>query len=977
MRAPRSSRALLRIATVTCVFTLVWMHALPLRAAERGFPLITVFPAEVHKAGPQTFDMAQGKDGLLYFGNLQGLLVYDGAWWRLIKLPDDQAAGAIATNAQGKLALGLVNDFGYLDHDRKGVAHYVSLLPLLPEAERDFGDVRSICSWDQTFFFVSASRLLQWDGAAVRVAYRAPQEDPLRGCQSTSSGILLRQKNSLSRIDPQSGKVTSLINEVVERIVIRGDGSTVLAIKDKGLFLFDAGASPALTPFAPEATAWLRDKTPAGSIILPDGRIVLATRQNGVAILSHEGELLQVIDDRSGLPDSVIMRARVDREGGLWLAMEGPIVRIDVDSSVSVFDRRSGLRGNVSDVIRHDGALFAASTHGLYRFEPSGVASAVEGVQVAWRLLSFDDQLLVAGNGGLLRLGKRGTIEKLFGFEEASDMSRSQTDPARVWVAHREGVSSIRFDNGAWKDEGLVKGSPEYASTAFERDGVLWSGSVYSGITRIEEPRGANRVRTFGSGEMSLAEVDGRIVVVDARGALLQPGIDSTLTPDARLGHVRAPGGFFAVAQDRTGDLWINSTPPRLFTRAANGSYSAEGKPLVSVAASDIQTVRASDDGQVWFCSDKGLFRYQRGDGKQRLNVQPAPLIRRVIAGENHILFGGGGTPDGEPDTLPHTFGRIRIEYAPVSFNPGVTFQYRLDPIDEQWSDWTSQTFIDYTTLEGNDYTFRVRSRGTSMVVSGESVFSFKVMPPWYRTPWAYGLAALLIAAIVTLVIRIRTSTLERQAKRLRETVTERTAELRETVHLLEDANGQLEALTLEDDLTGIANRRHFERALGAEWNRARRNQEPLALVLLDLDHFKDLNDHSGHPAGDECLRRIGAFLSDAVRRSGDVVARYGGEEFAILLPNTDAEGAINVAECLREGVEQLAIPYGVGSARRMTTSCGVAAVIPAMGSQSEELVGKADRALYAAKSSGRNCVRVADDGVSDRWMQSAATREG
>jgi diguanylate cyclase (GGDEF)-like protein len=302
----------------------------------------------------------------------------------------------------------------------------------------------------------------------------------------------------------------------------------------------------------------------------------------------------------------------------------------------------------------------------------------------------------------------------------------------------------------------------------------------------------------------------------------------------------------------------------------------------------------------------------------------------------------------------------MRVEFAPVSYRPGVEYQYRLDPIDGDWSRWTDQPFIDYTTLEANDYTFRLRARGPSMVPSAERRWTFTVLPPWYRTRWAYALWALLAIAVIVLVTRIRTTALRRHAERLRQRVEEKTAELQETVKLLEQANSRLEVLSLEDDLTGIANRRYFERALADEWNRARRREHPLALILVDLDHFKDLNDRRGHPAGDDCLRRVGAFLADTIKRSGEVVARYGGEEFAILLPGVDADGAIRVAEALREGIERL------GS---VTASCGVASLVPAAETP-EHLVASADRALYAAKHSGRNCVRVADESSTGTWLR-------
>jgi diguanylate cyclase (GGDEF)-like protein len=315
----------------------------------------------------------------------------------------------------------------------------------------------------------------------------------------------------------------------------------------------------------------------------------------------------------------------------------------------------------------------------------------------------------------------------------------------------------------------------------------------------------------------------------------------------------------------------------------------------------------------------------------------------------------------------------MRIEFAPASYRPGITYQYRLEPDDDSWSDWTDQPFIDYTTLEPGDYTFHVRARGAATMPSAAARWSFSVLPPWYRTAWAWMLWIALAAVVVAGVIRLRTRALRRQARRLEAKVAEQTAALQSTVKLLEEANVRLEALSLEDDLTGIANRRSFERALNDEWNRARRREQPVALILLDLDYFKDLNDARGHQAGDDALRRIGAFLAQTIRRSGEVVARYGGEEFAILLPGFTAEAAMTVAESLRMGIATLGLPYGSGSTRRVTASCGVASMVPSDTLGSESLVAAADRALYSAKHSGRNCVRTADETLTETWLRDAS----
>jgi diguanylate cyclase (GGDEF)-like protein len=179
----------------------------------------------------------------------------------------------------------------------------------------------------------------------------------------------------------------------------------------------------------------------------------------------------------------------------------------------------------------------------------------------------------------------------------------------------------------------------------------------------------------------------------------------------------------------------------------------------------------------------------------------------------------------------------------------------------------------------------------------------------------------------------------------------------------LEEANHRLQHLSSVDGLTGIANRRQFDEALDSEWRRAYRNDTSLALVMLDLDEFKRFNDAYGHQRGDECLRQVAATLRDGLRRAGDFVARYGGEEFVAILPDCDITGALHYAELVRAAVQELAIPHKCSAvARIVTLSAGVAAASPRHGAYPDELIAKADQALYAAKGAGKNRVEFAEE---------------
>jgi two-component system chemotaxis family response regulator WspR len=180
---------------------------------------------------------------------------------------------------------------------------------------------------------------------------------------------------------------------------------------------------------------------------------------------------------------------------------------------------------------------------------------------------------------------------------------------------------------------------------------------------------------------------------------------------------------------------------------------------------------------------------------------------------------------------------------------------------------------------------------------------------------------------------------------------------LRESQQQLAEANIELQKLAALDALTGIANRRRFDEVMTIEWQRGQRDVKPLSLLMVDVDKFKLYNDNFGHLAGDLCLKKVAAVLTENLKRPADLAARYGGEEFAIVLPETTQEGALVLAESCRNHLQTLAIEHPQSDGGVVTISIGVATMVPSPTTAPVGLIAKADRALYAAKTGGRNRV--------------------
>ncbi|MFH6954480.1 diguanylate cyclase domain-containing protein [Pseudoalteromonas sp. XMcav1-K] len=206
----------------------------------------------------------------------------------------------------------------------------------------------------------------------------------------------------------------------------------------------------------------------------------------------------------------------------------------------------------------------------------------------------------------------------------------------------------------------------------------------------------------------------------------------------------------------------------------------------------------------------------------------------------------------------------------------------------------------------------------------------------------------------------------ELHQEELESKIQQRTFELEVTLRELQEKNLELEELNTLDALTGLRNRRHFDKKITMEFRRSRREQTPLAVVMLDIDHFKPINDEYGHLAGDEAIKYVAASIKGALRRPSDIACRYGGEEFALILPNTDSQGAKLVSETIRQNIAKHAIKTSSGDVK-LTISAGIFSKTADTSLDPNQYTDWADKALYSAKQQGRNRVFIADSTQSPK----------
>ena len=742
-------------------------------------------------------------------------------------------------------------------------------------------------------------------------------------------------------------------------LVIRKDSGGNLWVRGKnaGVFLLARGQSRFRQPDSPISSRALSG-VPA---LDTDGRILFPS-PDGLLIRNDKG--WRKID-RSGGLRGIVYAAFEDRQQSLWIGLAGRgLARWRGYREWENYTSESGLPNDlVYEILpRTDGSLWVATEGGLFR-------GARRESGIAWKK--------VAGVGDFpvhsVRLAPDGDV---WIGTETHGAARIHAGTGKVeWFGETQGLAgkapyTLRFDRKqqlwAATETGLFMAGPPYRgfsrvtelpSTRFwtvaeGTDGAMWAGGV-DGLFGYAAGHWKNYTRANGLSNREIISLavgpDGAVWIGYRHGG----GIDRIHMLDGRLAIEKgvqrrgSDGIVYFLEFDSWGRLWAGTERG---VDLWDGSHWTHYDASDGLAWDDcdLNGFAAEADGTVWIGTSGGLSRF-RPAPRRPTEFPPSVVFTKLVMGRTDLS--GQRNPSVSIRSNALT-ARYSVLNAPRENS--VVFRYRLMPANEAWTE-TARRELDFAELPPGAYRLEVEARDGDGVWNGHGAgFPFEILPPWYRTPWfmgACGVVPLLMAAVALRLRMLRATKTVRELVRM---VEERTADLQR-------ANEDLLRLSSLDPLTGMANRRVFDRTLEQECARVRRMGSTVSLVILDVDNFKALNDSEGHQRGDECLVSVGAELGRLAKRQVDVAARYGGEEFAFILPETQADDAVRFAESVRLAIAGLALRHPTSPvARILTVSVGVSTATPEWCSAPDELIAAADHALYQAKKNGRNRVEVA-----------------
>lgn len=795
-------------------------------AQERGLPIIRNYTPKEYKGAPQVFCTIQDNRGIIYFGSGSSILEYDGVSWRSIQNEKQKIYLDFAKDNKGRIYVSATDEIGYLTHNSKGNTHYHSITKLLPDSTKlDF--VWTVKTTSKYVYFITYDAILQFSPNVEKISiFRANANDGfLDGftyndffyAQCEKSGLLKVENNELKKV---------LQSEFFEaknifRTALPFDSTTLLVpTRTEGLYLYSTNKDITPKPFPISDKEFLSNNNIFTALSMQNNYFVLGSVNKGAVLLNKQGTILQHYQ-ANNLQNNTIRSIMHDMSQNLWFGLENGISKTENSLDLSYWDKNSGLKGSVYNVVRFNGMLYIATSIKLYFINKSNQVQEVKNIPVGhnWCFMEnkLNNSLLAGSRYGIYEI-KGDYAERVIEGTHAAKMFQSVKNPNRVFSSVLPDFISLRFEGGKWISEGKWEGVKDQIRGVIEDDnGNLWLGTYRNGVIRVT-PNNNNITKplkvkyyTEKDGFTTLSDIlpfrfKNRIVFASEKGLFVYNSQSDRFEPFCELGDQFCNGSrsVFSLLEMPDGKVWIcpreNGKDDIGYLQPnGNGGYNWVYVPFRRIPEMLIESFYVEPSGIAWVGGSEGLFRYNINHDTKNYNESFQCLIRKVTIGTDSLLYGGSGeniptSPDMSV-SLNYKLNKVKFDFAAPFFDleEKTLYSYKLNDFDKEWSKYSRVTAKEYSNLSEGKYTFMVKARNVYDTESTISTYNFTILPPWYRTVWAYIFYIVLAATFIWLVVWLNSRRLKAANAELEKIISERTAQIQAQAKDLEKKNTELE----------------------------------------------------------------------------------------------------------------------------------------------------------------------------------------
>lgn len=767
-----------------------------------GVPFITNYSPKTYKAASENWDVIQDSKGMMFFANHFGIMQFDGVRWSIVTQPDNRSmVRSMAIDSKDKIYVGAQGDFGYTIQLPNGQYQYTSLVKLLPASEKNFGDVlHTIIRKNEVIFFSYEAIFIYKNNKIKALGSKTSFDDFFEVGKEiyvtdNEKGLLRLKDDKLILVENGQKFVGMQVRKIFQT-----KNGLLLFTQKNGIFIY---AQNQIKPFVTEVDHLLKENQISAGIQLADGYFGIGTRQSGLIVVDSSGHLIQHIDKQIGLQNEYVTNFKIDKEGNLWVTLKGGISQIQISSPLSKIIDNSNSETKIYCSQIYQNKLYIATDNGLFWLNwedyKNGKRENVHFLHVSgmsenvWNVGVFGNSLLAFEKNGIYEINSNSAkaIAKIDGVWKGILVPNH---PDLLLAGGYTGLYLLKNIDGNWVYQHKIKGFEESSRIIeTDKDGNIWIAHGYKGIYKLKFNKTFDTVTDIqfyndksgfpSSLFLNVFKIHDDILFGTTKGVYRQDLSSKKMIPQRTLqkylgleNHIRL------LKADSQDNIWyVSGENTGRIIEKKNYNFQKEELPfrkLRYLYIPGFENIQTTADGNVFFGTQEGLIHYSAIKNKKYQTKYKAVISEvKCIFPKDSLLFSSrydvlpnkNGSHDKISTTLSYSNNALHFSFASLFFGDAEATQYEywLEGFEPTWSDYSLQTEKEYTNLPEKEYVFHVRAKNIYDVVSEEAVFRFEVLPPWYRTIWAYILYFALYSVVIYLIIRYQKLVAGRQREQL------------------------------------------------------------------------------------------------------------------------------------------------------------------------------------------------------------------
>ena len=785
-----------------------------------GLPDIINFKKVNYKAGLQNWDFKQDKKGIIYVANNEGVLSFDGNTWQLHPLPNKTIVRSLEVVGDSIIYAGGQGELGYFKADRSGKLKYSSLLPKIPNNKRGFSDVWDIIALGKSVFFRCSNSIFQLKDEEIQ-SFDPQSEWAFMGvangkiyAQDYETGLWIFQQSKWIQIPP-SAILTK--NDPITAVIETGKDSAILTSLKNGLYQVNGEE---IVPLRNKnQNTFIADRIYAATRITND-RIALATNNNGIYVIDKSGNIIQRFSKKEGLQNNNVLSIFCDNDQNLWLGLDNGIDFIAFNSAIKQISPSQEDAAGYGIAILND-QLYIGTSSGLYTSSLQNITDKSYSLgnfkKIAntdgqvWNLSVLDNKLLIGHHEGGFVLKDISAVpfNKKPGNWNFVPIT-NRTNKQLVAIGNYQGISIFEKTSTQLIPFTTVPSFDE-SSRYLVADlfGNLWVSHPYHGVFQISFTDSVYNIKRYAAEHGVPAPLNNQvyllnqeIILATEKGIYRYLPTKDKFTPHPQFEKTIGKKGTRYINQDKNGNYWFVQDKTVGVINASDNTITYLPE-LANKILSGFESILPLDEQNIFISGEKGIFHVNYLKYKENIRPLKVEIRSLTVTNKNDSLIYGGFGEIGIPGSFSYKpsfesiWKTIRFNYSSILFGQQsrLEYSYRLKGFENGWSPWSDKTEKEYTNLPEGKYVFEVKARNNLGNESSITSYSFTVLPPWYRTSWAYALYIILVAGLFVLMYQIQKRKFSKQKERIEE---EKKRLL--YIHELERNNAQNEIVSLQNE---------------------------------------------------------------------------------------------------------------------------------------------------------------------------------